>query len=88
MQAVGVGLEESRFRAGTAAARAVGVLEPISPMTKYAILGVVFGVVVLPLFGVVSGQFGLVAGHAGGFLGGLAGGIVWGLATRFANARS
>jgi predicted lipid-binding transport protein (Tim44 family) len=61
--------------------------EPIGPVTKYAILGVAFGVVTLPLFGVLSGQFGLVAGLAGGFMGGLVGGAVWGLGTRLAAAR-
>jgi hypothetical protein len=58
--------------------------EPIGPVTKYAILGVVFGVVAMPLFGVLSGQYGLAAGLAGGFMGGLAGGTVWGLGTRLA----
>jgi len=56
----------------------------IGPVTKFAILGVVFGVVALPLFGSLSGQFGLAAGLAGGFLGGLAGGTVWGLGSRLA----
>jgi hypothetical protein len=58
--------------------------QALGPVTKYAILGVVFGVVTLPLFGVLSGSFGLVAGLAGGFMGGLAGGTVWGLGSRFA----
>lgn len=61
--------------------------DPIGPVTKFAILGVVIGVVTLPLVGVLTGQFGLGAGLAGGFVGGLVGGGAFGLGSRFASVR-
>jgi hypothetical protein len=60
----------------------------IGPVTKHAILGVVFGVVALPIWGLLSGQFGLVPGLAGGFMGGLVGGTALGLGNKLAYWRT
>jgi hypothetical protein len=57
----------------------------LGPVTKYAILGIVFGVVSLTLWGVLSGQFGALQGAAGGLVGGLVGGAVWGVGTKLAS---
>ena len=51
----------------------------LGPVTKYAILGVVFGVVAFPIWGGLSGQFSVLNGLAAGFMGGLVGGTVLGL---------
>lgn len=53
-------------------------------MIKFALLGALVGVIALPLWGLVSGQFGIEAGAFGGVVGGLVGGSVWGLGARLA----
>jgi hypothetical protein len=51
-------------------------------MLKFALLGALAGVIALPVWGLVSGQYGLEAGAFGGVVGGLVGGTVWGIGAR------
>jgi len=51
-------------------------------VTKHAILGVVFGVVALPIWAALSKQIPVPASVVIGFAGGLTGGLVWGAWTR------
>jgi membrane protease YdiL (CAAX protease family) len=54
----------------------------IGPITKNAILGVIFGVVALPIWAALTRQIPLPASVLVGFAGGLTGGLVWGVWTR------
>jgi len=59
----------------------------IGPVTKYAILGVLFGLVAGTLWAALSGQVEPIAGVVSGFAGGLVGGTVYGAAYRGLLAR-
>ena len=50
----------------------------MTTFVKSAVLGIAFGVAVIPVWGWLTGQFGFVPGVAGGIIGGLVGGSVWG----------
>jgi len=54
----------------------------LGPVTKYAVLGVIYGLVAGTLWAALSGQVAPVAGALGGFAGGLVGGAVYGAARR------
>ena len=60
----------------------------IGPITKNAILGVVFGVIALPIWAALSKQIPVPASLLIGFAGGLTGGLVWGAYTRVLQRRS
>ena len=60
----------------------------IGPLTKNAILGVVFGVIALPIWAALSKQIPVPASVIIGFAGGLTGGLVWGAWTRAVQRRS
>ncbi|HEY0991195.1 MAG TPA: hypothetical protein VFD36_20340 [Kofleriaceae bacterium] len=60
----------------------------IGPITKNAILGVVFGVVALPIWAALSKQIPVPASLIIGFAGGLTGGLAWGVWTRAVQRRS
>ena len=55
----------------------------IGPVTKNALLGVIFGVISLPIWAALTGQMPVPASVVVGFAGGLTGGTMWGLLTRF-----
>jgi hypothetical protein len=54
----------------------------IGPITKNAILGVVFGVVALPIWAALSRQIPVPVSVVVGAAGGLTGGLLWGTWTR------
>lgn len=54
----------------------------IGHVTKNAILGVVFGVVALPLWAALSNEIAVPASVLIGIAGGLTGGLIWGAWTR------
>jgi hypothetical protein len=56
---------------------------PVGPVTKYAILGVIFGVIALPIWALGTGQLSLQASLLAGFGGGLTAGTAWGLAKKY-----
>jgi hypothetical protein len=60
----------------------------IGPVTKNAILGVVFGVIALPIWAALTKQIPVPASVIIGFAGGLSGGLVWGALTRAVQRRS
>ena len=60
----------------------------IGPVTKNAILGVIFGVISISLWAALSRQMPVATGVVIGFAGGLTGGIVWGTLTRFVHRRA
>jgi hypothetical protein len=60
----------------------------IGPITKSAILGVVFGVIALPIWAALSKQIPVPASVIIGFAGGLTGGLAWGAWTRAVQRRS
>jgi hypothetical protein len=60
----------------------------IGPITKNAILGVVFGVIALPIWAALSKQIPIPASVVIGFAGGLTGGLAWGAWTRAVQRRS
>ena len=60
----------------------------IGPVTKNAILGVIFGVISLSLWAALSRQMAISTGVIVGFAGGLTGGVVWGALTRFVHRRA
>jgi len=51
-------------------------------LLKHSLLGALVGAIALPLWGLVSGQYGVAPGLCGGLVGGLVGGAVWGLGAR------
>jgi hypothetical protein len=55
----------------------------IGPVTKNALLGVVFGVITLTIWAALSKQMPVPAAALVGFCGGLTGGVVWGALARF-----
>jgi len=57
-------------------------------MIKYSLLGAFVGVIALPLWGLLSGQFTIAPGACGGLVGGLVGGAVWGLGARLGQRTS
>jgi hypothetical protein len=50
----------------------------IGPITKHAILGVIFGVTALPIAAALSHQLSIGGAVVAGFAGGLVGGTAWG----------
>ena len=54
----------------------------LGPITKYAVLGVIYGLVAGTLWASLSGQYAPIAGALGGFVGGLTGGSLYGLVRR------
>jgi hypothetical protein len=60
----------------------------IGPITKNAILGVVFGVIALPIWAALSRQIPVPVSVVIGFAGGLTGGLAWGAWTRTLQRRS
>lgn len=58
---------------------------PVGLVTKYAILGVVFGVITVPLWCLITHQFPIQTGLFAGFAGGLTGGAAWGLVKKYLN---
>ncbi len=58
------------------------VEHPIGPVTKHAILGVVLGLVVLPIWS-LTGQFPMSTALIAGFGGGLVGGTTLGLVKKY-----
>jgi len=60
----------------------------IGPITKNAILGVVFGVIALPIWAALSKQIPVPASVVIGFAGGLTGGLAWAAWTRLVQRRS
>ena len=60
----------------------------IGPITKNALLGVVFGVIALPIWAALSKQIPVPASLVIGFAGGLTGGLAWGAWTRVMQRRS
>ena len=60
----------------------------IGPITKNAILGVVFGVVALPIWAALTKQIPVPVSVIIGFAGGLTGGLAWGAWTRAVQRRS
>ena len=60
----------------------------IGPITKNALLGVVFGVIALPIWAALSKQIPIPASLVIGFAGGLTGGLAWGAWTRLTQRRS
>ena len=58
----------------------------LGPVTKYAVLGVLYGLVAGTLWATLSGQYTPAAGALGGFVGGIVGGTAWGLSKRLRRA--
>jgi hypothetical protein len=56
--------------------------DPVGPVTRSTVLGVVVGVIALPTCALATDGFPLQIALAAGLLGGLAGGIGWGLLCR------
>ena len=54
----------------------------IGPVTKHALLGVIFGVISLPIWAALSRQMPVPTSVVVGFAGGLTGGTMWGIWTR------
>lgn len=55
------------------------MLRMIGPITKHAILGVIFGVTALPIAAALSGDLSIGGSVVAGFAGGLVGGTTWGV---------
>jgi hypothetical protein len=55
----------------------------IGPVTKNALLGVIFGVIAMTVWAALSKQMAIPVAALLGFCGGLTGGVVWGALHRF-----
>jgi len=60
----------------------------IGPITKNAILGVMFGVIALPIWASLSHQLAIQTSLLVGFAGGLVGGTTWGAFRRLQDGRA
>ncbi len=69
------------LREGTCVATCPGMRQepPIGPVTKNAVLGVIFGLTSGSLYAAMVESITVTQGAFGGFVGGLVGGTVWGL---------